>query len=363
MTFFSGDEAAKQKFVEIAEAYEALADKDTRKIYDQYGHEGLKQQGQRGNQGHDPFDLFSRFFGGGGHFGHHQGVRRGPDMEVRVQIPLKAFYTGQSTEFQLEKQAICEECEGSGSSDGQVDTCSSCNGHGVKVQKHMLAPGIFQNVQMQCDQCGGQGKTIKHRCKVCGGHRVVKKMSQFTLDVHKGVPKGHKITYENEAEESPDWVAGDLHVTLVEKTPNLDEDNELKVDGTFFRRKDDNLYWTEMLSLREAWMGDWSRNITHLDGHVVQLSRKRGNTVQPGQVETVKKEGMPIWAGQEDGDNPEHEHKYGDLIITYEVVLPDQMEKGMEKDFWALWEKWRKKNGVDLHHDSGRPTPVPKDEL
>jgi DnaJ-related protein SCJ1 len=27
----------------------------------------------------------------------------------------------------------------------------------------------------------------------------------------------------------------------------------------------------------------------------------------------------------------------------------------MEKDFWALWEKWRKKNGVDLMKDSGRP--------
>jgi len=44
------------------------------------------------------------------------------------------------------------------------------------------------------------------------------------------------------------------------------------------------------------------------------------------------------------------------------------MEKGMEKDFWALWEKWRKKKGVDLHKDSGRPDgPVKadrsKDEL
>jgi DnaJ-related protein SCJ1 len=53
--------------------------------------------------------------------------------------------------------------------------------------------------------------------------------------------------------------------------------------------------------------------------------------------------------------------------VEYTVVLPDQMEKGMEKDFWATWEKWRKKNGVDLRKDSGRPEgPVGndvKDEL
>ena len=58
-------------------------------------------------------------------------------------------------------------------------------------------------------------------------------------------------------------------------------------------RKD--LFWREVLSLREAWMGDWTRNITHLDGHVVQLSRKRGEVVQPNQVEVVPDEGMPVW--------------------------------------------------------------------
>ncbi len=47
--------------------------------------------------------------------------------------------------------------------------------------------------------------------------------------------------------------------------------------------------------------------------------------------------------------------EFGDLLVEYTVIVPDQMEKGMEKDFWALWEKWRKKNGVDLHKDSGRP--------
>lgn len=349
----------------MAEAYEALSDAESRKIYDQYGHEGLKQrQNGGGQQHHDPFDMFSRFFGGNGHFGQ-QGQRRGPDMEVRVGVPLRDFYNGHSTEFQLEKQQVCDECEGTGSADRQVETCHVCKGHGIVIKKHQLAPGMFQQVQMPCDHCGGQGKMIKHKCKVCSGSKVVRKVNTFQLVIEKGVPKGHRIRYENDADESPDWVAGDLIVTLTEKEASLTEDNEGRVDGTFFRRKAHDLYWKEVLSLREAWMGDWTRNLTHLDGHIVQLSRKRGETIQPNQVERIKGEGMPKW--HEDGDSVYHKTEFGDLLVDYTVVIPDQIEKGMEKDFWALWEKWRKKNGVDLQKDSGRPEkpemPQVKDEL
>ncbi|KFX91092.1 hypothetical protein V490_06086 [Pseudogymnoascus sp. VKM F-3557] len=358
-----GDETAKQKFVEIAEAYEALSDTETRQIYDKYGHEGLQQHAQGGGhqQHHDPFDLFSRFFGGGGG-GRGHGERRGPDMEVRIAIPLRDFYNGKKTEFHLEKQQICDECDGTGASDKQLDVCGECHGHGVVIRKHMLAPGIFQQMQVRCDHCGGQGKIIKHKCNVCDGTRVVRKVNEFTLDIEKGLPVGHRIRYENDADESPDWVAGDLIVTLHEKDPDLDVDNELKVDGTFFRRRGNDLFWKETLGLREAWMGGWTRNVTHLDGHVVQLSRPRGKVVQSGTVETVKDEGMPIW--DEDGDSVYHKTKFGNLFVEYTVVLPDQMEKGMEKDFWALWEKWRMKKGVDLGKDSGRPVkPAVKDEL
>ena len=176
------------------------------------------------------------------------------------------------------------------------------------------------------------------------------------------------MVFENEAEESPDWIAGDLILILEEKDPELGKSDELRNDGTFFRRKGRDLFWKESLSLREAWMGEWTRNITHLDGHVVQIGRKRGEVVQPLSVETVKGEGMPFYSdehlhgrhGDDDKQGP------GNLYIEYTVILPDQMESGMEKEFFALWEKWRQKKGVDLGKDSGRPAVTPsaaKDEL
>ena len=65
---------AKEMFIKIANAYEVLSDDEKRKIYDQYGEEGIKANEQGGNPGgaHFNFDnmgfeeIFSKFFGGGG---------------------------------------------------------------------------------------------------------------------------------------------------------------------------------------------------------------------------------------------------------------------------------------------------------
>jgi DnaJ-related protein SCJ1 len=177
--------------------------------------------------------------------------------------------------------------------------------------------------------------------------------------------KGTRLVFENEADESPDWIAGDLIVILDEKEPEMGVSEEERTDGTFFRRKGRDLFWKETLSLREAWMGGWTRDITHLDGHVVRLGRGRGQVVQPLAVETVRGEGMPFYSDGHLHDQKEGSDEPGNLYVEYTVVLPDQMESGMEKDFHSLWEKWRKKVGVDLAKDSGRPvySPEGKDEL
>lgn len=258
-------------------------------------------------------------------------------MEAKVSVPLKDFYTGNRVEFQITKQQICEECEGSGSQDGQTETCDLCGGRGMRIVKHMLAPGIFQQVQTVCDRCGGKGNKIKHPCKVCQGQRVVKKPVSHYLEVDKGVPNGMRVNFENEADESPDWVAGDLIITVDELPPQPEKNTE-HVDGWYFRRRGKDLIHKEVLSLREALLGDWERTLTHLDGHEVKLGRKKGVVVQPGHVDVIKGEGMPLW---------EHEG-FGNLIVEYTVVFPDQMQSGMRKDIEAVFEKWRKKIGVNI---------------
>jgi len=61
----------------------------------------------------------------------------------------------------------------------------------------------------------------------------------------------------------------------------------------------------------------FARNLTHLDGHVVQLVRE-DDVTQPGFVQTIKGEGMPLF---------ERPISYGDLFVEYNVVLPTHLSK------------------------------------
>ena len=73
------------------------------------------------------------------------------------------------------------------------------------------------------------------------------------------------------------------------------------------------MYLHSLCRLLKALLG-FSRNVTHLDGHIVPLVRK--GVTQPGFVETIKGEGMPHF---------ERPSTYGDLFIEYNVVLPTQL--------------------------------------
>jgi len=107
--------------------------------------------------------------------------------------------------------------------------------------RHQLGPGIFQQMQMHCDRCGGRGKSIKHLCSTCKGHRIVETTSELNLHVDRGMPEGAEVVFEGEADESPDWIAGDVIVRVKSK----------KVKGGFVR-KESNLYWKEPISVAEV---------------------------------------------------------------------------------------------------------------
>ncbi|SCZ97656.1 BZ3500_MvSof-1268-A1-R1_Chr4-3g07341 [Microbotryum saponariae] len=290
------EESAKAKFLEIGHAYEALSDPEKRKIYDRFGEEGLKQQQGGGGAFHDPFDVFRQAFGG------QQQQRKGNNMIADIEVDLESIYSGDRINFNIARKQMCEECEGSGARSAQdVVECKACEGRGIRLVRHQLAPGIYQQVQMHCDQCAGRGKKTLHACPVCRGHRIVDSSVELTLDIDRGMPEGSEVVFEGEADESPDIAAGDVIVRVRSKR---------KAGG--FVRKDSNLYWKEPLSLAEALLG-FKKTVVGLDGHKIVL--QRNGVTQPGFVQVVAGEGLPIY----------HESNHGDLYVEYVVVFPTEL--------------------------------------
>ncbi|KAG5379189.1 hypothetical protein IGI04_025274 [Brassica rapa subsp. trilocularis] len=94
-------EEQRNRFKELAQAYEVLSDPEKREIYDQYGEDALKEGMGGGGGGHDPFDIFSSLFGGGG--GHPfegsnsrgRRQRRGEDVVHPLKVSLEDLISGQ----------------------------------------------------------------------------------------------------------------------------------------------------------------------------------------------------------------------------------------------------------------------------
>jgi DnaJ-class molecular chaperone len=93
--------------------------------------------------------------------------------------------------MEINKQILCPHCRGSGAKDeNDVHTCTSCGGNGIKVVRHQVAPGFFQQVQQMCNVCGGQGKVIKTKCPHCRGEKTKRGSHEFTLEIEKGMGQG-----------------------------------------------------------------------------------------------------------------------------------------------------------------------------
>lgn len=122
---------------------------------------------------------------------------------------------------------------------------------------------------MQCNDCGGRGQRIKHVCPVCHGHRIVEAVAELSLPVDRGMPEGTEVVFPGEADESPDFAAGDVIVRVRSK----------KTVGGFVR-KEANLYWRETLTVAEALLG-FSKTVKGLDGHEIVLRRE--GVTQPGE--------------------------------------------------------------------------------
>ncbi len=318
-----GDKEAEEKFKEAAEAYEVLSDPQKRQRYDQFGHAGMTGDAGFSGGGMSMEDIFSRFgdlFGGsglgdlfGGGFSSSraggQRVMRGSDLRVKVKLTLEEIATGVDKKIRIKKQVPCPDCHGTGSADGQVETCSQCHGTGrvVKTQRTLL--GMMQ-VQDACPVCHGEGKIVRNKCPHCGGEGVVRADEVISIHIPAGVVDGMQLTMQGKGNAAPrGGVNGDLLV-LVEEVEHPD----LVRDGS-------DLVYNLLLSVPTAVLGG-QVEIPTLTGKV-KVTIAPGT--QPGKVLRLRGKGLPTI------DQYGRQYATGDMLVNVGVYIPEHLSRDEKK--------------------------------
>lgn len=253
-----GDKQAEEKFKTISQAYEALSDPEKRKIYDEFGEEGLRtgfdpeqarqykqwtHQGGRsgGSRGFSGFgatsydaggsrysgfeDVFTDLFGG---TQTSKGPSKGRDVDSTLELDFTTAIHGGSRRVTIQSSGQCQSCAGIGRiSPPGGDVCRTCNGTG----QTSVAQGPL-HFSRTCQDCGGTGRA-GDACRDCGGSGFKPSTETIDVNIPAGVKDGSKIRLAGKgAPGSNGGSPGDLYIiTRVAPHPVYKRDGDsLKVE-------------------------------------------------------------------------------------------------------------------------------------
>jgi molecular chaperone DnaJ len=285
---------SEERFREAAEAYEVLSKRETRELYDRYGHEGLRTGGFRPTEFDfaNIADLFSVFFGDelfGGMTTRSSGrAARGADVLAEVEIELAEAAEGTKRTVPFEIVVGCGTCHGSGAEPGSEPvTCPRCEGSGRLQSVSTSAFGQFVRTQA-CPQCGGAGRVVERPCPVCRGSGRVADRRELEVDIPAGIHDGQRIRLSGEGHAGVlGGRAGDVYVLV-----------RVRPDPRFVRDGNDVISTVD-LTLTEATLGT-KTTVSTLTGDV---ELEFGPGTQPGEIRVLRGKGMPVLQGFGRGDH------------------------------------------------------------
>ncbi|CAM5486858.1 molecular chaperone DnaJ [Streptomyces abikoensis] len=316
-----GDAKAEERFKEISEANDVLADPKRRKEYDDaralFGNGGFRPGPGGAGGGSFNFDLGDLFGGaqggaGTGGFGGGLGdvfgglfnrggtartqPRRGQDIESEVSLSFTEAVDGATVPLRMSSSAACKACSGTGDKNGTPRVCPTCVGTG---QVSHGSGGGFSMTD-PCPDCKGRGLIPENPCDVCHGSGRAKSSRTMQVRIPAGVSDGQRIRLRGKgAPGERGGPSGDLYVVVHVGTHPV------------FGRKDDNLTVTVPVSFPEAVLGGEIK-VPTLGGPPVTLKlppgTPNGRTMRARGKGAVRKDGTR-----------------GDLLVTVEVTVPKDL--------------------------------------
>ncbi|XP_054848489.1 dnaJ homolog subfamily A member 3, mitochondrial isoform X2 [Eublepharis macularius] len=191
------DPKAKEKFSQLAEAYEVLSDEIKRKQYDTYGTAGFDPGSAGSGQQYwsrgptvDPEELFRKIFGefSGSSFGDFHTVFDQP-QEYIMELTFTQAAKGVNKEIVVNINDACQRCDGRGHEPGtKVQHCHYCNGTGMET----INTGPFV-MRSTCRRCGGRGSVMTTPCVLCRGTGQTKQRKTVMVPVPAGVEEGQTV--------------------------------------------------------------------------------------------------------------------------------------------------------------------------
>lgn len=327
---------AAETFKRVSEAYEVLSDENRKRIYDQYGEEGLRGAGMGGGQGgfgggfssmeealrtfmgafgggggERGESIFESFFGGGFEEEGASGPRKGTSKKASIKISFEEAARGAEKELAISNYVACESCHGSGAkSKNGIKSCSTCQGRGQIYQNR----GFF-SMSSTCPHCNGAGQMIVDPCRTCNGMGRTKEKQRIKIRIPAGVDNGMRLKMNGygdagEAGGPP----GDLYVYI-----------EVEPHETF-QREGDDVYIELPLTFAEAALGCKKEIPTPLNESCrIQISEGTQN----GKLLRISGKGFPNVHGQ----------GHGDLLVRVLVETPVRLtekQKSLLRSFEEL---------------------------
>ncbi len=305
------DKETLSLFREADEAYKVLKDEKKRKMYDQFGHQGVNQQASSSayQSNVDINEFFNNvgsmfeddffFKQGGGKQKRSNKKGAGASIVIKLKISLKDGYEGGKKNIRYTHYVSCESCEGNGSQGGvSLKRCNKCDGSGQK--KNMQGHSFFQFISVSvCSKCEGKGQEIEKICQSCLGEGRKKKEEPLAIPLRAGITGGMKfsIAGRGHATVRGGGISGDLILHVEEE----------KMDS--YHRENNDLHRLSYINIPDAICGGYVKIKVFSKLYRVEVPKG----CQSGHVVKISQKGFPSY---------DRTTSRGDLYIHFYVWMP-----------------------------------------